>query len=117
MVVVTDLADAVLPLIRTRADLHRWSASNEHGAQMHDAVDILEAATATSDLADVYAVTHQALASAVKIISRADDSAGIIGDACRRLLDLHPSAATGAGVPAPKLVAWMIKFQFAGEVD
>jgi hypothetical protein len=41
---VTTLADAVLPLIRTRADLSRWSASNAHGRQMHEAVDILEAA-------------------------------------------------------------------------
>lgn len=117
MVAVSDLADAVLPLIRTRADLSRWSASNEHGAQMHEAVDILEAAAATGDPADVYAVTHQALASAIKVIARADDSSGIIGDACRRLLGLHPGAAARAGVPAPKLVAWMIKFQFDGEVD
>jgi len=29
---VSDLADAVLPLIRTRADLWRWSAANEHGS-------------------------------------------------------------------------------------
>ncbi len=93
------LSDAVLPLVRTRAELLRWSASNEHGAQMHDAIDILEAAAATGDPADVYAVTHQALASAVKVISRADDSAGIIGDACRRPLDLHPRAAARAGVP------------------
>jgi hypothetical protein len=117
MVAVSDLADAVLPRIRTRAALSRWSASNAHGAQMHEAVDILEAATATGDPADVYAVTHQALASAIKVIARADDSSGIIGDACRRLLDLHPGAAGRAGAPAPELVAWMIKFQFAGEVD
>jgi hypothetical protein len=117
MVVVTDLADAVLPLIRTRADISGWSASNAHGTQMHEAVDILEAAATNGDAADVYAVTHQALASAIKVIARADDSSGIIGDACRRLLDLHPHAAARAGVPAPKLVAWMIKFQFTGEVD
>jgi hypothetical protein len=35
---VSELADAVLPLIRTRADLWRWSAANEHGRQMQDAV-------------------------------------------------------------------------------
>jgi len=87
---VTDLADAVLPLIRTRADLYRWSASNEHGRQMDEAVDILEAAATTANPAEVYAVTHKALASAIKVIARADDSSGIIGDACRRLLDLHP---------------------------
>lgn len=111
------LADAVLPLIRTRADLHRWSAANAHGDQMHDAVDVLEHALGSEDPATVYAVTHRALASATKVIARADDSSGIIGDACRRLLDLHPKAATAARVPAGKLVDWMISFQFDGDVD
>ena len=56
-------------------------------------------------------------ASAVKVIARADDSSGIIGDACRRLLALHPTAAAAAHVAPSKLVDWMLKFQFAGDVD
>jgi hypothetical protein len=84
---------------------------------MHEAVDILEAAIPTTDPAEVYAVTHKALASAIKVIARADDSSGIIGDACRRLLDLHPTVAAAAQVPAGNLVDWMIKFQFDGDVD
>ena len=67
---------------------------------MHEAVDILEAAVITEDPTDVYSVTNKALASAMKVIARADDSSGIIGDACRRLLDPHPKAAVAAGVPA-----------------
>lgn len=114
---MTTLADAVLPLIRTRADLHRWSASNAHGAQMCEAVDILEAAIPTADPHDAYQVTHKALASALKVIARADDSSGIIGDACRRLLELHPVTAAAAAVPAAKLVDWMVKFQFDDDVD
>lgn len=114
---MSTLADDVLPLIRTRADLHRWSASNAHGRQMHEAIDILEAGTAAANPADVYAVTQKALASAMKVVARADDSSGIIGHACRRLLALHPEAASRAGVAPPKLVDWMIAFQFEGEVD
>jgi hypothetical protein len=114
---MVSLADAVLPLIRTRADLHRWSASNAHGRQMHQAVDVLEAAIPGADPVQVYAVTHKALVSAVKVIARADDSSGIIGDACRRLLALHPNAAAQARVPAARLVDWMITFQFNGDVD
>jgi hypothetical protein len=114
---VTTLADAVLPLIRTRADLSRWSASNAHGRQMHEAVDILEAAIPTTDSAEVYTVTHKALASAIKVIARADDSSGIIGGACRRLLELHPRVAAAAQVPAGNLVDWMMRFQFDGDVD
>ena len=111
------LADAVLPLIRTRADLHRLGAANAHGRQMHQGVDLLEAAIPGTDPAQVYTVTHKALASAVKVIARADDSSGIIGDACRRLLALHPKAAAGARVPAGPLADWMITFQFHGDVD
>lgn len=114
---MNSLADVVLPLIRTRAELWRWGAANAHGRQMHEAADILEASIPTTDPAEVYAVTHKALASAIKVIARADDSSGIIGDACRRLLALHPRAAAAASVPCGKLVDWMIKFQFDGDID
>ena len=113
----TGLAEQVLPLIRTRAELYRWRASNAHGAQMHEAVDILEASIASTDPKEVYAVTTKAIASAMKVIARADDSSGIIGDACRRLLALHPVAALAAHAPPAALVTWMITFQFDGDVD
>lgn len=114
---MTALADAVLPHIRTRSDIHRWSASNAHGAQMHAGVDLLEEALETSDPTDVLDVTQRSIASALKVIMRADDSSGIIGDACRRLLDLHPIAADRARVQPAKLVRWMIHFQFHEECD
>lgn len=115
---MTELADAVLPLIRTSSDIHRWSASNRHGSQMHDAVDILEEARATgADPKDVLDVTQRAIASSLRIIMRADDSSGIIGDAIRRLLDLHPEAATEARASPAKLVRWMLRFQFEEECD
>lgn len=114
---VSDLAEAVLPLIRTRADVWRWSTANAHGRDMHEAIDILERAIPSTDPAEAYAVTHKALASAIKVIARADDSSGIIGDACRRLLDLHPKMAAAAGIPSGKLIDWMMKFQFDGDVD
>jgi hypothetical protein len=84
---------------------------------MHEAVDILEAAIPTTDPVEVYAVTHKALASAIKVIARADDSSGIIGGACRRLLELHLTVAAAAQVPAGDLAAWMMRFQFDGDVD
>ena len=111
----TRLAHEVLPLIRTRIDLHRRSASNAHGRHMHEAIDVLEASATAADAADVYAVTHKALASALKVIARADDSDGTIGNACRRLLATHPKAASRADVAPPKLVNWIITFQFDGE--
>lgn len=84
---------------------------------MHEAVDRLEAARSTVAAAEFYKIVHAALASAVKVIARADDSSGIIGDACRRLLAIHPDAAAAARVPAGRLVEWMLAFQFDGAVD
>lgn len=104
--------------MRTRSDLYRWSAANAHGRQMHEAVDILEAAIPTSDPVDIYTVTHKSLVSAIKVIARGDDSSGVIGDACRRLLELHPKVAVDGGTPVGKLIDWMMKFQFDDdEVD
>ncbi len=40
---------------------------------MHEGIDVLEATLPTAHPADVYAVTHQALASAISVIARADD--------------------------------------------
>lgn len=114
---MASLADRVLPLIRTRADLHRYSAANAHGADMHHAIDVLEQAMGTESPAEVHAVTHRALSSAIVVVARADDSAGVIGDACRRLLTLHPRTAAAANTPPMKLVDWMVRFQFEGEVD
>ena len=35
------LGNQVLPLVRTRSDLHRWRAANEYGVQLHAAVTLL----------------------------------------------------------------------------
>lgn len=48
---------------------------------------------------------------------RSDDSSGIMGDACRALVELHPTVAATAKPPVGKLVAWMITFQFENECD
>ena len=114
---MSDLADSVPP---DDPDTCRTLAPGKQPTPrqaMHEAVDILEAAIPTTDPAEVYAVIHKALASAIKVIARADDSIGIIGHACRRLLDLHPEAAAAAHVPTGKLIDWMMKFQLDGDVD
>lgn len=123
------LADAVLPLIRTsRRDLWRYAASNEHGAQMRDAVTLLEVAIAAPEElveegvrpqtpAELYTTVHKALASALKVVARADDSAGIIGDVCRDLIAMHAPAVAAAQVEPVKLADWVFDFHFDGEVD
>ncbi|WP_157437324.1 DUF6880 family protein [Actinoplanes subtropicus] len=107
----------VLGLIRTRADLHRWGAANAHGRQMHEAVAQLREAAEAMDPATLLPLTEKAIASAVRVILRADDSSGIIGDAIRDMLELHAKVVAKARPPASKLVLWMIKFQFDGSQD
>lgn len=111
------LADQILPLVRTRTDVHRWRAANEYGVQLHDAVTLLQDAAENEPPAEVLTVTQKAIASACKVIMRADDSSGIIGDAIRELLDLHAQLARVAPPPYRKLVDWMIRFQFDNECD
>lgn len=114
---VSELADQVLPLIRTRADVARWNVANAHGVQMQDAVAILSDSCTTDDPATVLVVTEKAISSALKVIMRADDSSGIIGDACGQLLDLHPKVTALAKPQPSKIVDWMIKFQFENDCD
>lgn len=111
------VGDAALGLIRTRADLHRWGAANAHGRQMHEAVGLLRDAAESADPAILLAVVEKAVASAVRVVLRADDSSGIIGDAIRDLLKLHTQVVSKARPSAAKLVTWMIKFQFDGTQD
>jgi tetratricopeptide (TPR) repeat protein len=112
-----NLGAVVLGLVRTRADLHRWGAANTHGRQMHEAMALLRDAAESADPAALLPVVEKAIASAVRVVLRADDSSGIIGDAIRDMLDLHAIVAAKARPPASKLVAWMIKFQFDGTQD
>ena len=54
------LADQVLPLVRTRTDLHRWRPANDYGSQLHDAVTLLQDAAENEPPADVLAGFRQA---------------------------------------------------------
>jgi hypothetical protein len=81
---VDDLASRVLPLIRSRSEVHRWSVANAHGARMHQAVDVLEDALGLEDPKAVFDVTRRAITSAWKVISRADGSSFRLGGSPRR---------------------------------
>ncbi len=83
---------------------------------MHQAVDLLEH-HAADDPAEVFRVTQRAIRAALSVIVRANDSSGIIGDACRRLLDLHARTAAPAAAAPAQLVRWLIDFQFEQECD
>jgi uncharacterized Zn finger protein len=51
----------------------------------------------------------------VKVILRADDSNGMIGDLARDLLDLHARACQSGVADPVKLAKWMVKFCFVDQ--
>lgn len=126
---LVSLSDAVLPLIRSQSrELWRYRAATEQGMRMQEGAGLLELALedpealAAQGIAaptpkELHQVTHKALASAIRVIARADDSAGIIGDSIRTLIDLHPRTAALAGVPPLKLADWIFSFHFDDDVD
>ncbi len=97
--------------LRTRRHLDYWGSS----AWAQDAapvVDALAGEVASRSSADLVVLLQRAAVHLVKVIMRADDSDGMIGDLCRQVLDLHRQACA-AGVADPQALAkWMVRFAF-----
>ena len=94
---------------RTRRFLgYRESSGWAHAAR--PIVDELRRAVASAPAQALVALLERAVGHVVKVILRADDSNGTIGDLARELLELHAQACD-AGVADPrKLAAWMVRF-------
>lgn len=97
--------------LRTRRHLDYWGSS----AWARDAapvVDALAEEVAAAPSAELVVLLQRAAGHLVKVIMRADDSDGTIGELCRDVLDLH-RRASAAGVADPqKLAKWIVKFAF-----
>ncbi len=97
--------------LRTRRHLGYWESS----AWARDAspvVDALAGAVAAGPSAELVLLLERAVGHLVKVIMRADDSDGLMGDLARRVLDLHRIACK-AGVADPVALArWMVRFTF-----
>ena len=97
--------------LRTRRHLDYW-ASDTWAHDADPVVDALAEEVATGPSAELVAVLQRAAGHLVKVIMRADDSNGMIGDLARRVLDLHRQACA-AGVADPQALAkWMVRFSF-----
>jgi hypothetical protein len=97
--------------LRTRRHLDYWGSS----AWARDAAPVVDALgdeVATEPSAELIVVLQRAAGHLVKVIMRADDSDGMIGDLARRVLDLHREACA-AGVADPQALAkWIVRFSF-----
>jgi uncharacterized Zn finger protein len=58
---------------------------------------------------------ERAIGHVVKVIERADDSDGTIGDLARELLDLHATACDSAVADPVRLARWMVRFWFVDQ--
>lgn len=108
---ITVLRAAVDDGLRTRRHLD-YGGSSSWAKDAAPVVDTLAEEVSVAPSAELVILLQRAAGHLVKVILRADDSNGMIGDLCREVLDLHRQASA-AGVADPaKLAKWMVKFAF-----
>ena len=89
----------------------------EYGQGAWEGVEALREAVDEIGAARVIPYVQKAIASTVRVILRADDSNGTIGDLIRSLLEMHAHLCAAEPPPTAKLVPWLVKFQFDGTQD
>ena len=96
--------------LRTRRFLG-YNESSEWAYAAQPIVDELRLAVERAPSRELVVLLERAVGHVVKVILRADDSDGMIGNLAFELLELHAQACD-AGVADPvKLAAWMVRFR------
>ncbi len=93
----------------------RYLGYRESGGWAMQARPIVEAigdAAGSSPTAELVLLIERAIGHVVKVILKADDSDGLIGDLARELLDLHARACDAGNADPIKLARWMVRFRF-----
>jgi hypothetical protein len=93
----------------------RYLGYRESGGWATQARPIVEAigdAVDSSPTAELVLLIERAMGHVVKVIRKADDSDGLIGDLARQLLDLHARACDAGKADPIKLARWMVQFRF-----
>jgi len=100
-----------LDALRTRRHLG-YRESIEWADDAGPVVDEIAAAAHSSPSRELLKLVELAINRVVKMILRADDSSGTIGELARQLLETHEQICD-AGVADPKALArWMVRFGF-----
>jgi hypothetical protein len=93
----------------------RYLGYRESGGWAMQARPVVEAigeAVDSSPTAELVLLIERAIGHVVKVILKADDSDGMIGDLARKLLDLHARACDAGNADPIKLARWMVRFRF-----
>ncbi len=107
----------ILGMFRTRHELVRWDAVSEYVAIASLGEHELRAAAVSWGPAKTIPVVEKAIAVVVKVLQRADDSNGEIGELVGDLMALHAELYALAPPAPKKLVDWLINFEFDGSQD
>jgi hypothetical protein len=87
-----------------------WRAGREYAKNAEPIVDALADLVHAGRAAAAVPLAERALTVLVAVLGHADDSAGLIGDLVRRLLDLHLDASRAARDDPTRLARWLIRF-------
>ncbi len=108
---IASLKSEVDGALRTRRFLG-YRESIEWAQDAAPVVDELANKAVVAPSRDLLALVERAIGHVVKVILKADDSSGTIGDLARRLLEIHEQVCD-AGVADPvRLARWMVRFGF-----
>jgi hypothetical protein len=100
--------------LRTRRHLGYWESS-EWAGEARPVVVALTDAVEAGPSRELVELLQRAVGHVVKVILRADDSNGMIGDLARDLLELHAQACRPGVADPVKLAKWMVKFCFVDQ--
>jgi hypothetical protein len=109
-----DLTDLRLEIdrgLRTRRFLDYWESS-AWAREAAPIIDELRTRARTAPTAELLGLIERSAGHVVKVILRADDSNGSIGDVACDLLDLHAQVCDSGVADPLKLAKWMVRFCF-----
>lgn len=95
--------------LRTRRYLD-WRQSTEFARDAGPVIDVLGDLVTDGRAADAIPLIRRAIGHVTKVIGRADDSNGSIGDLTGVLLGLHAEACRAAPPNPAELVRWLVKY-------
>ncbi|MGC8513767.1 MAG: hypothetical protein ACP5P1_12160 [Acidimicrobiales bacterium] len=89
-----------------------YRESGSWAMQARPIVDAISEAVGSSPTAELVVLIERAIGHVVKVILKADDSNGMIGDLARELLDLHARACDAGNADPVRLARRMVRFRF-----
>ena len=108
---IVSLKTEVDAALRTRRFLG-YRESIEWARDAAPVVDELAKEAVVAPSPELLALVERAIGHVVKVILKADDSSGTIGDVARQLLEIHEQVCDAGVADGVRLAKWMVRFGF-----